>query len=69
MSQTLLTELDGALMIRYIKGITWAWHGGTYINAYDETGQCLATIGLDQNQFENATPALIEEILLDYLKK
>ena len=69
MSETLLAELDGALMIRYIKGITWAWHGGTYVNAYNETGKCLAKLSLTEEQLKIANPAMVEEILLSRIKE
>jgi hypothetical protein len=42
----LLEELDGAYLVRYINNIVFAWHGGVFINAFDEEGNSLDTMAL-----------------------
>ena len=42
----LLRQLDGALLVRYIDGQLWVWHGGQYINQVNLIGEQIATIGL-----------------------
>ena len=42
----LLQQLDGALLVRYIDGQLWVWHGGQYINQVNLIGKQVDTIGL-----------------------
>ena len=42
----LLQQLDGALLVRYIDGQLWVWHGGQYINQVNLIGEQIDTIGL-----------------------
>ena len=59
----LLQQLDGALLVRYIDGQLWVWHGGQYINQVNLIGKQVDTIGLLFCETEDDVMSVEDELL------
>ena len=64
MSQRLYKVLDRALLVRYIKGGLWVWHGGDWVVRYMSTGAKLERFRLSS---KNLTYSDVEKQLENFL--